>query len=99
MRDLLGQIEGFDWDAGNSDKNWLKHSVSIKECEEIFFNEPLIVLEDLKHSMLEQRFAAYGITKDGRTLHVIFTSRNKKIRVISARDMHRKERIFYENKN
>ena len=94
----LQQIVGFDWDDGNSRKNVDKHDVSQAEAEGIFFNDPLILAEDSRHSEKEQRFNALGKTTQNRLLHVTFTLRNKgtMIRVISARDMHRKERKFYE---
>ena len=90
-------VIGFDWDAGNARKSVEKHSVSQGEAEQVFFNEPLLLLPDRKHSNKEQRVHALGKTEDGRLLHVTFTLRDsgKLIRVISARDMHRKERAFY----
>jgi uncharacterized protein len=93
----LAKIAGFDWDEGNSQKN-VKHSVSTAESEQVFFNAPLLLLEDVKHSQMESRFHALGKTDDGRLLHITFTLRNdgKAIRVISARDMHKKERSIYE---
>jgi uncharacterized protein len=93
----LAKLTGFDWDAGNSQKN-LKHSVSTAESEQVFFNSPLLLLEDVKHSQLEPRFHALGKTDNERLLHVSFTLRNdnKTIRVISARVMHKKERSIYE---
>ena len=93
----LSKITSFDWDQGNSQKN-LKHSVSMSETEQVFFNAPLLVLEDSKHSTQEPRFHALGKTVDKRLLHVTFTLRfvDEKIRVISARDMHHKERAIYE---
>lgn len=94
---LLG-CTGFQWDKGNIEKNWLKHKVSPVECEQIFFNQPLIILGDPKHSALEKRFAAFGCTDAGRLLAVIFTKRAGLIRVISSRDMNQKERKFYEEK-
>ena len=92
------QVIGFDWDNGNSRKNEEKHSVSQSEAEEMFFNAPLLVLEDSRHSQTEVRFHALGETDDERLLHITFTLRQHGtlIRVISARDMHRKERAFYE---
>ena len=92
------QVTGFDWDEGNSRKNVEKHSVNQSEVEEIFFNEPLLVLEDSKHSQTESRFHALGETDDERLLHIKFTLRQNStlIRVISARDMYRKERAVYE---
>ena len=92
----LLECEGFDWDKGNIEKNWRKHKVSPVECEQIFFNQPLIILGDPKHSIAEKRFAAFGPTDIGRLLAAIFTRRGKLVRVISARDMNRKERKFYE---
>lgn len=88
-------LDGFDWDEGNQDKNWLKHQVSNGECEEVFFNVPLLVADDDKHSQIEQRYFALGKTNDGRTLFISFVIRTSKIRVISARDMNRKERRIY----
>jgi uncharacterized protein len=91
------QIEGFDWDDGNSRKSSDKHDVSQAEAESIFFNDPLIVVEDSKHSERELRLNALGKTAQNRLLHITFTLRRNGtlIRVISARDMHRKERKAY----
>lgn len=93
----LTKISSFDWDEGNTRKNE-KHGVSMAEAEQIFFNEPLLLLADIKHSQGELRFHALGKTDEGRSLHITFTLRNagEKIRVISARDMHKKERTIYE---
>lgn len=88
-------LNGFEWDEGNKDKNWLKHQVSNGECEEVFFNIPLLVADDTKHSQTERRFFALGKTNKGRLLFISFVVRLDKIRVISARDMHRKERKIY----
>ena len=92
------QIAGFEWDEGNSRKSADKHDVSQAEAESIFFNDPLIVAEDTKHSEKEQRLNALGKTSQNRLLHITFTLRQNGtlIRVISARDMHRKERKAYE---
>ncbi len=94
----LEQIAGFDWDDGNRRKSADKHDVSQAEAESIFFNDPLIVVEDARHSETEQRLHALGKTAQNRLLHITFTLRGKGtlIRVISARDMHRKERNVYE---
>ena len=90
-------ITGFDWDDGNVRKID-KHGVLMAEAEQVFFNEPLLVIDDTKHSQGECRFHALGKTNEERTLHVTFTLRNadESIHVISARDMHRKERKLYE---
>ena len=95
----LAKIVGFDWDDGNARKNE-KHEVSTAESEQVFFNEPLLLLPDAKHSDLESRFHALGTTDEGRPLHITFTLREAgtRIRVISARDMHRKERQIYDQR-
>ena len=91
------QIKGFDWDAGNSRKNADKHDVSQAEAEQVFFNDPLLVIEDPRHSVAEARLHALGQTEDGRHLHVSFTLRGAGalLRVIWARDMSRGERRIY----
>jgi uncharacterized DUF497 family protein len=88
-------VIGFEWDTGNEQKN-VKHGVTPADAEQVFLNEPLVVLDDLKHSDTEPRYHALGQTTAGRLLHITFTIRTSKIRVISARDMHRKERSIYE---
>jgi uncharacterized DUF497 family protein len=90
-------IIGFDWDDGNARKNE-KHGVSQSEAEEVFFNQPLLLLEDIRHGGQELRYHALGKTHQGRRLHITFTLREDGtlIRVISARDMHRKERSIHE---
>lgn len=93
----LSKIIGFEWDEGNARKNE-HHGVSMAEAEQVFFNAPLLVLHDLKHSETEPRFHALGRTNEGRRLHITFTLRDadQLVRVISARDMHRKEREIYD---
>jgi uncharacterized protein len=93
----FSKVIGFDWDEGNARKNE-RHGVTQAEAEQVFFNFPLLVLADPKHSEAESRFHALGTTHEGRRLHLTFTLRNEEqlIRVISARDMHRKERVIYE---
>jgi len=79
-------------------KNWKKHEVSAKECEEVFFNEPSILFEDKEHSKKEKRYGIFGITSLKRKLTIIFTIRNEQVRIISARNMSKKERKTYEQK-
>jgi len=94
--DILNDIVGFQWDAGNERKSELKHGVSNAESERVFFNKPLIVIEDEKHSEAECRYHAMGSTDEGRLLHITFCVRDNKIRIISARNIHSKERRIYE---
>ena len=98
MASILEICDGFDWDEGNSGKNWHLHSVTDRESEEVFANQPIIIIRDLAHSKTEARFAARGITDAGRRLAVIFVIRTRLIRIISARDMTRREGRSYEEK-
>jgi uncharacterized DUF497 family protein len=96
----LSQTIGFDWDEANSGKSASKHSVSRAEAEQIFFDEQLLLADDVKHSEDEPRYHALGQTIEGRLLHVTFTLRDNqtRIRVISARDANRRERAAYAQK-
>lgn len=95
--EILPDPVAFQWDEGNIRKNLHKHGVTVQEAEELFINYPLLVVEDVAHSTpREQRFRALGQSKSGRKLFVAFTVRDKKVRVISVRDMKRKEKIAYE---
>ena len=94
-RDQLKQCTGFQWDEGNATKNWEKHDVSQSECEQVFFNRPLILRRDKKHSRMESRCFVLGQTDLRRLLFVVFTIRGDKIRVISARDMTLREEQRY----
>jgi len=90
------KIKGFDWDTANKAKSFNKHKVRYKECEEIFYNKPLIIYPDEKHSQVESRHSAFGKTDRKKRLTVIFTIRKNMIRVISARPQSKKERKEYE---
>ena len=94
----LSMVEGFDWDAGNARKSVEKHDVSQAEAEQIFFNDPLLIVAHTGRSVQEPRFHALGRTDDERGLHITFTLRGegRLIRVISERTMHRKERLRYD---
>ena len=94
--DASQDLEGFDWDTGNSRKNLEKHGMLTASCEQVFSNHPLIIEADSAHSLTESRFRAMGLNSEGMPLFVAFTIRDKKIRVISARPMSRQERRIYE---
>jgi len=93
---ILSTINGLKWDEGNITKNWESHGVTHSECEEVFFNVPLVINVDEPHSIAETRYYVLGKTNSRRLLFLVFTIRNDKIRIISARDMNRKERKIYE---
>ena len=97
LSDHRDKVTGFDWDEGNARKNE-KHGVSAAEAEQVFFNAPLLLLDDPGHSQTERSLHALGQTDGARGLHITFTLRQSGtlIRVISARDLHRKERAIYD---
>jgi uncharacterized DUF497 family protein len=92
----LSKVKNFQWDKGNEDKNWSKHSVSNQECEEIFFDRDKKFLEDMLHSGKEKRYIIIGRTKKQRILFIAFTVRRSKIRAISARDLNKRELNLYK---
>ena len=96
LDDAYDSFEGFQWDDGNRNRNLIRHDVQHWECEQVFFNQPLLVLDDFGHSATEKRWAAFGKTDSGRLLVIIFTQRGSLLRVISARGMNHKERAYYE---
>ncbi len=97
LETIIEQCEGFQWDAANAAKIWTRHAVTQAECEEVFFNHPLVLGEDEKHSTIEPRAYALGQSDTGRFLFLAFTIRGRLIRVISARDMSRKERRIHQS--
>jgi len=86
----------FEWNKGNRNKNFIKHGVTDGECEEIFFDSDKKILKDIHHSNKEPRYILIGQTKLQRPLFIVFTIRKNNIRVISARDLNKKEKKFYE---
>ena len=96
MYKKVQECTGFQWDRHNVQKNWEKHNVSPVESEQAFFNRPLIIVKDIQHSQEEDRYYALGKTDQDRRLFIAFTIRKKLIRVISSRDMNKKERKIYE---
>ncbi|KKQ41153.1 MAG: hypothetical protein US60_C0046G0004 [Microgenomates group bacterium GW2011_GWC1_37_8] len=93
---VLPKTISFEWDEGNLDKSYEKHGITPKEAEEIFVSEELYVLPDIKHSQKEKRFIALGKTQEGKQLFIVFLIKKEKIRIISARRMHKKELQKYE---
>ncbi len=87
------RIHGFDWDEEN-ENHLAKHGVTIFEVEEtILFCKPLY------QRSKEGKYIAYGATKEGRRLFIVFVVKDScRIRVISARDMSEKERRYYKKR-
>ena len=95
LDEFLAGLEGFEWDTGNSDKNWRGHHLRQAEAEQALLNRPVVFAADLKHSRAEARFYTLGRTESGRHLAIVFTTRGSLVRVISARPMSRAERRAY----
>ena len=95
LEEFLASLEGFEWDAGNTDKNWHHHQVRQAEAEQVLLNRPVVFTADPKHSRIEARFFTLGRSDSGRHLAIVFTTRGKLVRVISARPMSRAERRAY----
>lgn len=96
MASIIENCEGFEWDEGNSHKNWHGHRITDAECEQVFFNSPLLTAVDKSHSQRERRFQALGRADSDKWLFVAFTIRGSFIRVISAREMNNREERRYE---
>jgi uncharacterized DUF497 family protein len=99
MNDIFIDCIGFDWDEGKSEKNWILHQVSRNECEQVFFSSPIMVGDDTFYSQSEKSWFLLGKADNKRQLFIVFTIRDKLIRVISARDMSKKERRIYNEKS
>ena len=95
MAEVFGGVTGFQWDEGNSEKNWQRHHVTQAEAEQVFFNRPLVVAPDPRHSSTESRHFALGRSNNGRHLTIVFIRRGELLRVVSARPMSRRERKEY----
>jgi uncharacterized protein len=93
---VISEPTEFDWDEGNLEKNRLSHQVASNECEETFLDPSKVIFKDHMHSNGEERFRILGKTREGRLLFIVFTKRERKIRIISARDINKKEVHLYE---
>lgn len=98
MKIFRGHLE-FEWDNGNSGKNFKSHSVFDEECEEVFFDPEKRIAKDVFHSGAEARYILLGATNKHRLLFLVFTIRKGRLRIISARDINKKERHLYEKKS
>lgn len=92
---FLDGVVGFEWDEANI-AHIARHNVAPEEAEQVFFDANNALDEDIKHSTMEKRFVIIGKTEKGRLLYQVFTRRGNKIRVISARDINKKEVNLFE---
>lgn len=87
----------FEWDRGNITKSAAKHGVSIEESEEVLKSGMALPLGvQINPPVDEQRLGIVGPTFSGQLLQVVFVLREGRVRIISARPAHRKERRHYE---
>ena len=87
----------FEWDDGNKHKNATKHGITVEEVEAVFRSGLALPLGiQLTPPANEQRLGLVGPTLSGRLLQVAFTLRTGRVRVISARPAHWKEKKQYE---
>ena len=93
--EFFPDVEGFQWDEGNSSKNWPRHGISQTEAEQVFVNRPVVVMCEVAQSGIEARYFSFGWTDGGRLLTVVFTVRDQLLQVICARPMSRTERRGY----
>ncbi|KKQ92659.1 MAG: hypothetical protein UT58_C0012G0022 [Microgenomates group bacterium GW2011_GWC1_39_7b] len=92
--DIIPEPIEFEWDKGNTDKNFKKHGISNEEAEEVFLNGPFIY-KDFEHSKIEKRYNCLGETDKRKKIFISFTIRGDKTRLISIRLMSKKERQKY----
>jgi uncharacterized protein len=86
----------FEWDPNKAKKNKKKHGMSFDEAATVFFDPLSMNYEDPDHSYEENRYIIIGLSNFGRLLFVSHVERGDIIRIISARELTRKERKQYE---
>lgn len=96
-QDIIPEPIEFEWDDGNVTKNIKKHGILNEEAESVFFDENSLLAEDLEHSKFEDRFQMVGRSAMGKILTIFFTIRKNKVRIISVRNVNKKERNLYES--
>ena len=91
----------FEWDKGKARNNQRKHRVSFEEASTIFGDPLSVTIHDPLHSHAgEERYVTIGKSStSGSTLVVVFTEREKAMRIISARPATKQERTQYEENN
>jgi uncharacterized DUF497 family protein len=75
----------FEWDPKKAEANLKAHGVSFDEAAAVFRNPLAQVVADPLHSVGEERALLFGHDAQGRVLVVVFTERQDRIRLISAR--------------
>lgn len=86
----------FDWDSQKAEVNLRKHGVSFDEAATVFLDPMAVSSPDPEHSVGEDRYITFGLSRLGRLLAICHTHRPGAIRIISARRVTRGERKIYE---
>jgi uncharacterized protein len=86
----------FEVDPAKAARNLKKHKVSFEEAASVFGDPMAYTFGDPDHSVGEDRWLMFGISKIGRLLVVVYTHRGRKYRIISARLATKRERKIYE---
>ena len=87
----------FEWDPAKAQRNRWKHGVSFAEAATVFWDPLAATAVDARsEGETEVRFVTVGTSKSGRLLVVAHCDRGEVIRIISARNPTRRERISYE---
>jgi uncharacterized DUF497 family protein len=89
----------FEWDSRKASENRRKHGVTFEESATVFGDPLAVVFKDEDHSIGERREIMIGHSDEHRLLLVSFTERGDKIRIISARNVTKRERRDHEESN
>ena len=91
----MGSVR-FEWDPDKAALNLETHGVSFEEASSVFGNPLAVTFFDPDHSDDEDRYLTFGRSQENRLLAVVHTDRESTMRLISAREVSRKERQQYE---
>lgn len=89
----------FEWDSKKAAANLGKHGIPFEEASTVFGDIRSLTIPDPAHSVFEPRFVTMGKSAKDMLLVVVYTLRNERIRIISARRASQRERRYYEEKD
>ncbi len=89
----------FEWNPQKAEINRKKHGITFDEASTVFEDTLSVTYPDPDHSQQEERYLIIGVSSQYRVLVISHTYRSETIRIISARQATKRERIFYEHGN
>lgn len=89
-------MDKFEWDEGKNSKNQAKHGIRFEEILTVF-DYPMLTKVDDRFDYGEVRYIGIGKNKIAVFFTIVYTKREPKIRIISARKANKKERKLYDN--